>query len=50
MIDFNIGVSSTAKYEIKKIDSDYFNEDYADRENPAGDNELRAAPSVPKLI
>lgn len=27
MIDFNIGVSTTAKYEIKKVDSDYFNED-----------------------
>jgi restriction system protein len=27
MIDFNIGVSTTAKYEIKKVDSDYFNDD-----------------------
>ena len=27
MIDFNIGVSTTAKYEIKKIDTDYFNEE-----------------------
>jgi restriction system protein len=27
MIDFNIGVSTTAKYEIKKVDSDYFNEE-----------------------
>ena len=27
MIDCNIGVSSVATYEIKKIDSDYFNEE-----------------------
>lgn len=27
MIDFNIGVSTTAKFEIKKIDTDYFNEE-----------------------
>ena len=27
MIDHNIGVSPVAKYEVKKIDSDYFTED-----------------------
>src|SRR3990172_9518757 len=27
MIDYNIGVSSIASYEIKKIDSDYFSEE-----------------------
>ena len=27
MIDHNLGVSSTATYEIKKIDSDYFTEE-----------------------
>jgi restriction system protein len=27
MIEYNVGVSLIAKYEIKKIDSDYFSED-----------------------
>jgi len=27
MIDFNIGVNVIASYELKKADSDYFNED-----------------------
>jgi restriction system protein len=27
MIESNTGVSTTSKYEIKKIDTDYFNED-----------------------
>ncbi len=27
MIDFNLGTSTTATYEIKKIDTDYFVED-----------------------
>ncbi|MGL5076014.1 MAG: restriction endonuclease, partial [Waterburya sp.] len=27
MIEYNVGVTSVAKYEIKKIDSDYFIED-----------------------
>jgi restriction system protein len=27
MIDFNIGVSAVASYEIKRVDSDYFTED-----------------------
>jgi restriction system protein len=27
MIDFNIGVSIVASYEIKKMDSDYFSEE-----------------------
>lgn len=27
MIDFNVGVSTEATYELKKIDTDYFNED-----------------------
>jgi restriction system protein len=26
MIDFNVGVSSDATYELKRIDSDYFSE------------------------
>lgn len=29
MIDFGIGVSKTATYEIKKIDNDYFDEENA---------------------
>jgi restriction system protein len=27
MIDFNVGVNSLASYEVKRIDSDYFEED-----------------------
>ena len=27
MIDYNLGVSTVATYEIKRIDSDFFNED-----------------------
>jgi restriction system protein len=27
MIDFGIGVSTTATYEVKRIDSDYFSEE-----------------------
>ena len=27
MVDFNLGVSTTAKYELKRVDSDYFTEE-----------------------
>jgi restriction system protein len=27
MIDFGIGVSTTASYEVKRIDNDYFSEE-----------------------
>ena len=27
MIDYNLGVSSNVNYEIKKVDSDYFEEE-----------------------
>jgi len=27
MIDYNVGVSTIATYELKKIDSDYFTEE-----------------------
>jgi len=27
MIDYNLGSATTAKYEIKRIDSDYFSEE-----------------------
>jgi len=27
MIDFNVGVSSRALYDVKRIDGDYFNEE-----------------------
>jgi len=27
MIDYNLGTATTAKYEIKRIDTDYFTEE-----------------------
>lgn len=28
MVDFNIGVSASATFEIKKMDTDYFSEEF----------------------
>jgi len=27
MVEFNLGVSNVASYEVKKVDSDYFSEE-----------------------
>lgn len=58
MIDFNIGVTSKAAYEVKRVDSDYFSEEErltdASSNSPAGAlrllaGSLAATPLQPRL-